>query len=320
LADTINTDYIFNFAAKGNVVFIATDVIPQQFFNQLIDTHYVEYGSVAEKRLKQIFVDSPDEKGFTFHCQRLKDTVVKDWACIDSLMFRKTLARQGFIPIATIDSGSINFMRCPYGKGQFYFHTNPVLFSNYHFSTAEGYRYAVKCFEPIAGRTIYWDEISKEFIYSDSINFQPSPLRFIFAHRSLKWAWYALIISVLLFIIFRSKRMQRIIPIINPIQNTSAEFCKGMAQVYLQAKNHNHIAPEMFRLFAIFAKSKYNITIKTDNKELCIPELALKSGIPHGRIKRMFELQVAVQFGDGSDNEALMNLYNEIEYFYKNCK
>lgn len=320
LADSLNVAHILEFVAKGNDAFIATNDIPLQLFNHLVDTHYVEFGSVAEKRLNQYFIDAPAEKNFSFHYQRLKDTVVYDWACMDSLRFYRKLATQGFLPIATVDSGGVNFMKCGYGKGCFYFHTNPVLFSNYHFATQEGYRYANKCFKPLANRTTYWDELSKVFVYNNAINLQPSPLRFIFAHRGLRWAWYVLIISILLFIVFRSKRLQRVIPIMAPQQNTSAEFCKGVAQLYLQAKNHNHIAPEMFRLFAIFVKSKYGITLKPDNKEHYIPELALKAGLPEVRIKQLFELQVAVQFGDGGDSDALMNLYNEYEYFYKNCR
>lgn len=320
LADSLSTAHIFNFAAKGNDVFLSTATAPVQFFNHLIDTHYVEYSGMPASQIKLNFVDSPKSNGYAFHYKRLKDTIVNNWMCVDSARFSKTLSYQGFTPLALNDSGGVVLMKCKYGKGFIYFHTIPVLFCNYNFAKQEGFRYAVACFEPFAGRSIYWDEISKEFVYDPQVDFQPSPLRFIFTHRGLKWAWYALLISTLLFILFRSKRVQRIIPILAPVKNTSAEFCTGVAQLYLQAKNHNHIAPEMFKLFAVMVKSKYGITIKPDNKERCIPELALKSGINELRIKRLFELQVAVQFGDGSDNEVLMNLYSEFQYFYKNCR
>ena len=47
---------------------------------------------------------------------------------------------------------------------------------------------------------------------------------------------------VLLFIIFHAKRKQRIVPVIEPLQNSSAEFVKTIGNLYLQEGNFKDMA------------------------------------------------------------------------------
>jgi len=56
-----------------------------------------------------------------------------------------------------------------------------------------------------------------------------TPLKYILSQESLKWAYYILIVSIIVYIIFQGKRKQRVIPLIPPLKNTTLEFVRIIA-------------------------------------------------------------------------------------------
>lgn len=111
-------------------------------------------------------------------------------------------------------------------KGFYLYHAEPLYFSNYYLLNEDSYFYAKSVLEPLKGKTIFWYNTSKTYAGSSSM------MRFIMAEPALKAAWVTLLILLFFFLIFRSKREQRIIPIYTKEENHTVEFAKTISSLY----------------------------------------------------------------------------------------
>jgi hypothetical protein len=145
-------------------------------------------------------------------------------------------------------------------------------------------------------------------------------LRYIFTQPGLKWAWYLLLTGVLFFVVFRSKRTQRIVPLLPENVNSSKEFVKSVALLYLKTNEHKAISAEMIKLFVQFVKIKYGTTVKLDNIQDTITKLSAISGIDAELLNHIFVLKLRIEQTTEKQTEHLKKLHTNIEYFYKNCK
>ncbi|GEQ85888.1 hypothetical protein ULMS_13960 [Patiriisocius marinistellae] len=166
---------------------------------------------------------------------------------------------------------NINYIRVPYGDGYFYFHTLPEAFSNYYMlNGADEYTANVMAF--IDADTVYWDAFIKDGKKTIS-----SKMRFIFDQAPLKWAYYVTIVGLLIFVIFKGKREQRIIEVIEPLENTSIEFTRTIGNLYYQHKDFGNIIAKKISYFMENIRTQYYLDTN-DLSETFIKKLALKSG------------------------------------------
>jgi hypothetical protein len=163
-----------------------------------------------------------------------------------------------------------NFFRVKHGKGEIYFHTTPLAFTNYHLYREETLEYA-KAFAQYFNngnvhidkfRHYYRREYDSEFRSGRSPHLPSSPLAFILSISALKWTWYLSLAGLFVFVVFRSKRNQRIIPVISPIKNNSLEFSKTVGRLFYKEKNHKRMAQEVCQYFFNFLRKRYHINTK----------------------------------------------------------
>ncbi|NHM01369.1 DUF4350 domain-containing protein [Flavobacterium difficile] len=144
-----------------------------------------------------------------------------------------------------------NFVEIKYGDGKFLLHLQPIAFTNYYL-LKDNYKYVELVCSHIDSKTIYWNVEGEQ---AKSIT--DSPLRFIFSQPSLKWAWYLGLFGILIFILFNAKRRQRVIPIIEPVKNTTVEFAKTIGNLYFIEKNHSDIAEKKIVYFLEKIRKEY---------------------------------------------------------------
>ena len=98
-----------------------------------------------------------------------------------------------------------NFIKTTFGKGSFYLNTAPEAFSNYYMlrgnSTYVGHAFSYLEAHPV----LYWDDYKK----SGRVIIN-SPMRFVLNQAALKWSYYLTMVGLLLFVIFRARRQQRL--------------------------------------------------------------------------------------------------------------
>lgn len=170
------------------------------------------------------------------------------------------------------DKAQPNFIRVPFGEGQFLLHTQPAAFSNFHLLKSDHYQYAESVLSYFPKDTIYWHSGSR-----DGENISSSPFRYINSQPGLKWAVRIGLIAIFIFIFFNAKRKQRIIPEVTPLKNTTVDFTKTIGNLYYQEGNHHTIIEKKIIYFLEHIRNEYMIDTYTLDEKF-IEKLHLKSG------------------------------------------
>ena len=223
--DSEESNALLNFVEKGNSVFISSTYAYGNVLDSLNLSIEGQYTNLYKKESKCKFT-SPSLS----HNNREFTDVIENshFIAVDTL--NTTILGT----ITTKDEGEIdyvnpNFVRVDYGEnnGQFIVHTNPFAFTNYHLmDDKENYAATVLAYLP--KQQIIWDNN-----YKSGRKVITSPLRYILQNTALKWAFYISMFGLILFIIFRGKRVQRIIPVITKLDNATVDFTRTIGRTLL---------------------------------------------------------------------------------------
>jgi hypothetical protein len=286
---------LFYFASHGNNVFLSMKSFPEVILDSLqIETnnHFNLRDSI------QLTLANPEFAKQPYYLA--EDAATAYFSKIDTL-------ETTILGYQEADSIRVNFIKVAYKSGNFYLHTQPAAFTNFHLLKGNHHQYAEKVMSYIPGRHVYWYTKSPFDLLSDS------PLRYVFSQKALSWAWYLFILGMLVFIVFNAKRKQRIVPIIRPLQNTTVEFAKTIGNLYYQEGDYNTMIDKKIIYFLERIRSEYLIdTTKLDDD--FIRKLHQKSGKDMAAIERAVHLinlhQKSYHHGVESD---LIQINNAIE-------
>lgn len=178
------------------------------------------------------------------------------------------------------------FIRVRYGKGQFLIHNLPLAFTNYYVLSLRTSDYAVKALSYLPAIPTYWDEYQKQGRFDEE---QQSIFRYIRSQPALNWAYYLVIFGLILYAIFAGKRTQRIIPVIEPLRNTSLDFVKTIGRLYFQQGDHDNLARQKIQYFLADVRERYGLNTTVLDKEFT-ETLARKSGKPTEEINELVQL------------------------------
>lgn len=138
------------------------------------------------------------------------------------------------------------FISTKYGKGTIYLSSTPILLTNYYLlNEKKDFSKFTEAFASvIKKKNVIWfdeDHDSNSQIQNQSI------FKVLFKHQSLRFAWYTLIIGLILFVFFYGKRKQRIIPIVEPLKNTTIEYIETVGNLYYQENNHTQLLDKQIK-------------------------------------------------------------------------
>lgn len=244
------------------------------------------------------------------------------WKYIDTTYFNSNLN-----VIGNYQNDKVNFIRIKYGKGYFYLHSLPKVFTNYYLIDKKGYDYTKKAFGHLKEGAILYDEYNRHYRYesnnntgpNNSISMEQSPLHYILAQREYRWAWYTLLSLGILYMLFKVKREQRIIPVLIPNTNSSLEFIKTIGTIYLNEKNHKRLVYQEMGLFLSHIRNRYRVSTKDlDNK--LIKQIIQLSEIEEEKVKSIFTQFEKISKQSSIKDEDLITFYKSMRYFYKHSK
>src|SRR5690606_28020185 len=129
-------------------------------------------------------------------------------------------------------------------KGSFYLSSVPGAFTNYYVLKPRQNRYAAQALSHLPVAPVWWDEYQKQGPVGDS-----SVFRVLLCHDALTWAYYIALGALFLFVVFESKRTQRIIPVLEKPRNTTLEFVKVIGNLYYNHRDHRAIAEKKVNYF-----------------------------------------------------------------------
>ncbi len=205
-----------------------------------------------------------------------------------------------------------NFIKVQIGKGAFYIHSAPLVFSNYSMLTRNNYEYVEKAFSyiPSSVKTIYWDEY-----YKLGRTGPTTPLRFFLSNEWLRWALRLTIIALIIYVLVEMKRRQRIIPVISPLRNTTLGFVKTVSAVYLSQKDNRSIAHNKVQYWLHYIRQRYYLPTNELNEEFK-NLLSKKSGVDESDIEKVLTLVKDVQTSYNVTDRMLLELNYRIDRFY----
>lgn len=163
-----------------------------------------------------------------------------------------------------------NFIKARFGKGNIYVHCEPLFLTNYYLLKPGNTKYAQDVFSYLDDRETLWfvEANTKESRFF---------MRFILGNPALKYAWWLLLAGLILFIFFNAKRKQRIVPVIEPLKNTSVDFVKSIGNLYLQEGDFHDMMAKKAQYF--LNKVRLDLLIDTQNlDEEFAKKLQLKTG------------------------------------------
>ncbi len=209
-----------------------------------------------------------------------------------------------------------NFIRYSFGKGFLYLMPSPDYFINYNLLKPRGNDYASKALSYLNPKgEIIWDE----YLTAGAEGAEDSPMRVFLSHPELKWAYFIALFSLLFFVLYEMKRRQRIIPIADPLQNTTVDFVKVVGQLYYQQRNNLNIASKKVTFFLEHVRIRYQLKTNVLNHEL-MQTLISKSGVNADMIGQIFKYINYVQTGKKISDQELIQLNYLTEQFYKQSR
>ena len=210
----------------------------------------------------------------------------------------------------TIKEPKVHFIKQTFGEGTIVLHLMPDVFTNYFMLDQENYTYTEAALRYIPNDVpIFWDNH-----YKNGKTINTSPLHMLFKNRYLKWAYYMLVIGVILWVFFEGKRKQRAIPIIKPLPNQTLAFTKTIAGMYLEKQDHKSIALHQINHFMEYIREAY--MMETADRGLdFIERLASKSNNTQEETKRLMDYITSIGQKYPITQEELLKLNKLIEAF-----
>lgn len=287
--------------SKGNDLFIATQYLPKDILDSLKIDFGVDRDVLGKNPMRFNFTNPlfKQEEGYTYD-RNLGNYYFSE---LDS-MNCTVLARN--------DAGKAVFIRFRYGLGNLYLMSSPDFFSNYALLSPRGMDFASKALSYLPKhRPLLLDEYQTRGREGDTDVFSV-----LYRYPQLSWAYYLALISLALFVLYEVKRRQRIIPIKDPMANTSIEFAKVVGDIYLQQHNNKDIAHKKALFLLENIRSGYGLKTSQLNKEF-IDTLSSRCAADPVLIARICKEINELYKGKYPNDDELITLSIDIDNFYQ---
>jgi hypothetical protein len=294
---------LLRYIAQGNTVFIATESISAS----LADTLKLEI------RPFDIGTDSPHLRMVNPALGNLDEYAMRKRS-VDGYVRKLDTARAEVLGMNT--RNRVNYVRYRFGAGQLLLHTAPLAFSNYFILKDSNSAYVEKALAYIPRRpgTLYWDEY-----YKIGRGGASTPLRVILTKAPLRAAYFIALASILLYILFQTKRRQRVIPIIEQPRNDSMDFVETVSRVYYNQANHGNIAHKKLQYFLDLVRTRFGLQTQVLDEHF-EHRLSQKSGYPPDKMRVLVSVINQVRQQDQLTPGELMQFSRLIDEFQKQVK
>ncbi len=337
--DSVSANRLLGFVAEGNTAFIAGKTIPSELMSHL---HYYECNdwewndydyledTIAHMTLREPQGANPPGISMYFADRNKPQMYV--WHYLGAYYFCDSMPQ---FPIGYLNDTLINYTQCPFGNGRFLFHTNPLVFTNYSLLRPETQSYVEGVLSWLPEGDIYWDAASR---VSEAVarrrnssalsraRDEEHPLSYILQQPALAWAWYLLAGMALVWLMFRAKRRQRIIPVLPKNENSSYEFISTIANLHFREKNYQGLCIQGMKLFLAQVRERYGLVVPVD-PQTNLPRvdndyfrrLSTVSEVSESWIRDIFTQHSATVRYQPTE-EMMVNLHVAMEDFWKRAK
>jgi hypothetical protein len=321
-----------HYNGAGNNLLVITENFAPDIYDMEALNEFVEKGNdvfISALYFGEIFKDTLNfdsrvagfDTGFfsksNFKLNLLDPKLHKD----DGYQFDRKMISAWIVSFDTLKSNTlginhlkqVNFIKTSRGEGNFFIHNQPLAFTNFHIVHGNNLYAPAALAYLDEGRQIIWDTY-----YKPGKLINTSPTRFILSAPALRSAYYLLIMALIFYMIFGSKRYQRKIPVVHPQPNQSLQFIQATGNLYYSLKNHSDTARKKILYFKEFLKQRY--FLKTiQNTPATIDKLSAKSGIARDEVHEILTIINKVEGSNKISPEQLMKIHSRVEEFKNKC-
>ncbi|MES2478571.1 MAG: DUF4350 domain-containing protein [Bacteroidota bacterium] len=324
---------IIRFMNKGNeVIFLATDFDPQ-IERQFLIKHLagkqnlpLSKNNSGKDNVEALILTDFPEKHFGFHGRDIKGYF--EFAPQDSMAIKMPETDFSIDKTPRIlgstkqfshnggfykDSGlKANFIQYSVGAGHLTLIATPLVFSNYFLLQPKNRPYLDAIWQSVDGDIfqIYWGN----FKYRTP---DESLFSILWRNKATRWALIVFFVCCLSYLIFQTKRRQRVIPIIPELTNSSLAFIETIGILYYNKGDNHNLALKMEQHFMDWVRTRFNINTHALDNNFAF-QLSVKSGISIEKVNQLLALIHQVRLSsDKISDELLFEMYQQIQQFYK---
>ena len=300
-----DTDALLDYIARGNTAFLSA----HYFGGKLADTLRLQ---TTDPLFASQEMALPEDTTFLYFSNPLLDTMKR-------YRYRNDQVRNYFSTYDTTRTTRVasNAHQRPVtlnmaiGQGHLYLNCTPMVFTNINMLSHSNNNFVSTSLSYLNSKNLNWTAF-----YQLGRMEAATPLRFILSQEPLAWAYYLLISSLLLFLVFEAKRKQRIIPVILPPRNTTMDFVSTLGNLYFQRADHKNLAQKKIVFFQDFLRSRYYLDARLSGEEY-IKVVAHKTGNSEIATSLLFDLIKKAQEKKELTADELVALNKQIEDFTK---
>lgn len=306
---SFETNELLCFVEDGNNLFLSAEYLPKI----ILDT----FGLKKERFVfnKQftyqpsVVIDTLQTKKYDFK----RNLSVQYFKNTDSLE-HKVL---GYAKVQNDDSTTTkflpNFIKIKSGRGQLFLHLFPQAFTNFFLVEGENVDYTNDILKALDFKQdIYVDQYYKDQKAAKN----NSLLQYLVGNKHLRWAYYLVLLTALIYVFFEGKRKQKPIEILKPYKNKTYAFTQTIADMYYRKKDHKSIATKQIEHFYAFLRDQYHIpTVSLDDD--FVKQLASKSGKDTRTIKTLLKNIKYIESKNQIQKDELLHLEKQISKLKK---
>ncbi len=203
-----------------------------------------------------------------------------------------------------------NFIRVEVGKGRFILHLEPVMFTNYFMLKRDNFNYGLTALKFISSNNLYWYDGNFKTAHRSG-----SPLRVLLENAGLREGWYLILFGLLLFLLFKSKREQRAVAVVEPEPNLSKEFARTIATLYYENGNPKNLISKKIEYFLFDLRMQFQMDIMQLEEDDFPRQLSVRTGIDEQYAQYIVSMLKRFRNAGDSTDQELMMVNKEIEEF-----
>lgn len=335
--DTFEINTLLRFVRNGNQAMVIARHLPPDFFTRLYphtcQGKALRHFSAIRDTSASLNLAHPSLKMngdfrmpfFSPHPSN-QPRPVYEWQFIGREYF--CAGKYSLTPLGTINGELVNFARIRYGKGWVYLHTNPIAFTNFALLQPYGRDYVERILSHLPPGPVFWDIISKNPARQmaqeppeapKSHLSDKGPLDYILSQPSLAIAWYLLLLTGLLFLLFRTKRRQPPIPVLPANRNLSLEFVQAIGRMNFSQRYHKKIARQQMKYFLQYLRDRFMIDTREPETEMAA-SLSKKIQVDEEKIRSLLQFYQNIERGSIVTDNSLMEFHQRLQEIYQLSK
>lgn len=230
---------------------------------------------------------------------------------IDGVYHGDSTTPPEFVPFGD-RSTELTFIRWDYGDGVLLLHTVPTVFTNYAAVEDAAWSYLYGVFSYLPDRPIQWAGY-----YAPTRAAAETPFRYLIMNPSLRTALYIVLGLVLLFLLDGLRRRQRMVPVIDPPENSTRSFVETVGRFYRRHGTHAALARDMKQHAAATVHRRYGLTLDL-NDDTLTERLAQRTGVPIDTVQAVIASLRRVDDPQTSwSNRDVVTLRRHLDAFYR---